>query len=84
MTYAALSREDNHGSHCARYRAHILDLPSDGKIFRGINTGYVLALDANSGQMLWESKMADPEKGDSIPAAPIAWNGMVFIKYDFR
>jgi alcohol dehydrogenase (cytochrome c) len=52
---------------------------ADGKIFRGINTGYLIALDAGTGQLLWETKMADPEKGESIPAAPIAWNGMVFI-----
>ena len=52
---------------------------SDGKIFRGVNTGNLMALDANTGQLLWESKMADPEKGESVPAAPIAWDGMVFI-----
>ena len=52
---------------------------ADGKVFRGINTGYLMALDASTGQLLWESKMADPTKGESIPAAPIAWNGMVFI-----
>ena len=52
---------------------------ADGKVFRGINTGYLMALDANTGQLLWESKMADPTKGESIPAAPIVWNGMVFI-----
>jgi alcohol dehydrogenase (cytochrome c) len=52
---------------------------ADGKVFRGINAGYLMALDANTGQVLWESKMADPQKGESIPAAPIAWNGMVFI-----
>jgi alcohol dehydrogenase (cytochrome c) len=52
---------------------------ADGKIFRGVNTGYMMALDANTGQFLWETKMADPTKGESVPAAPIAWNGMVFI-----
>ena len=52
---------------------------ADGKLFRGINTGYLIALDANTGQKLWETKMADPAKGESVPAAPIAWNGMVFI-----
>ena len=50
-----------------------------GKIFRGVNAGYLMALDANTGQFLWESKMADPAVGESVPAAPIAWNGMVFI-----
>ncbi len=52
---------------------------ADGKVFRGINTGNLLAIDANTGQQLWESKMAEPTKGESIPAAPIVWNGMVFI-----
>jgi len=52
---------------------------ADGKIFRGINTGYLMALDANTGQLVWESQMADAAKGETIPAAPIAWNGMVFI-----
>jgi len=52
---------------------------AEGKIFRGINTGFLMALDANTGQLLWESKMADPAKGETIPAAPIAWNGMVFV-----
>lgn len=52
---------------------------ADGKIFRGVNAGYLLALDANTGQLLWESKIADPTKGESVPAAPIVWNGMVFV-----
>ena len=52
---------------------------ADGKVFRGVNTGNLIALDANTGQLLWESQMADPAKGESVPAAPIAWNGMVFI-----
>jgi alcohol dehydrogenase (cytochrome c) len=52
---------------------------ADGKIFRGINAGYLIALDANTGQQVWEAKMADPTKGETIPAAPVAWNGMVFI-----
>ncbi len=51
----------------------------DGKVFRGINTGGLIAIDANTGQQLWETTMADPAKGESVPAAPIAWNGMVFI-----
>ena len=51
---------------------------ADGKLFRGINAGYLMALDANTGKFLWEKKMADPVKGESVPAAPIAWNGMIF------
>jgi len=52
---------------------------ADGRIFRGINSGYLTALDANTGQFLWESKIADPNLGETIPAAPVAWNGMVFV-----
>ncbi|HMJ08696.1 MAG TPA: PQQ-binding-like beta-propeller repeat protein, partial [Pyrinomonadaceae bacterium] len=51
----------------------------DGKLFRGINTGALIAIDANTGKQLWETSMADPAKGETVPAAPIAWNGMVFI-----
>jgi alcohol dehydrogenase (cytochrome c) len=52
---------------------------ADGRLFRGYNDGTVVALDASNGQKLWASKIADPAKSESVPAAPIAWNGMVFI-----
>jgi alcohol dehydrogenase (cytochrome c) len=52
---------------------------ADGKLFRGYNEGMIVGLDAASGQKLWETKIADPAKGESVPAAPITWNGMVFV-----
>jgi alcohol dehydrogenase (cytochrome c) len=52
---------------------------ADGKVFRGLNTGEIVAINAVDGKELWKTKFADPEKGESVPAAPIAWNGMVFI-----
>ncbi|HXJ01904.1 MAG TPA: PQQ-binding-like beta-propeller repeat protein [Micropepsaceae bacterium] len=51
----------------------------DGRIFRGFQDGRVFAYDATTGKKLWESRIADPKKGESVPAAPIAWDGMVFI-----
>ena len=51
----------------------------DGRLFRGSGDGNVLAYDAASGTKLWTTHLADPEKGESLPAAPIAWNGLVFI-----
>jgi alcohol dehydrogenase (cytochrome c) len=51
----------------------------DGKLFRGTQDGRVLAYDFKTGKRLWETSIADPKKGESAPAAPIAWNGMVFI-----
>ena len=51
----------------------------DGRLFRGTQDGRVLAYDFKTGKRLWETSIADPAKGESAPAAPIAWNGLVFI-----
>lgn len=50
----------------------------DGKLFRGTQDGRVFAYDATSGKKLWETKILRAP-GESVPAAPIAWNGLVFI-----
>jgi len=51
----------------------------DDRLFRGTQDGRVLAYDFKTGKRLWETKIADMKKGESIPSAPIAWNGLVFI-----
>jgi len=51
---------------------------ADGKLFRGAGDGHVFAIDAATGASLWDVPIADPSKGESVPMAPIAWNGMVF------
>jgi len=51
----------------------------DGRLFRGTEDGRVLAYDFKSGKRIWETTVADPKIGESTPAAPIAWNGLVFI-----
>jgi alcohol dehydrogenase (cytochrome c) len=51
----------------------------DGMLFRGTGDGRVLAYDFKTGKRLWETTIADPKKGEAVPAAPIAWNGLVFI-----
>jgi PQQ-dependent dehydrogenase (methanol/ethanol family) len=51
----------------------------DGRLFRGTSDGDVLAYDAATGKKLWTTHLADPKIGESIPSAPIAWNGLVFI-----
>ncbi len=50
----------------------------DGKLFRGTGDAHVFALDASTGKPGWEATLGDGAKGDSVPMAPIAWNGMVF------
>jgi len=51
----------------------------DGKIFRGASDGRVLAYDAATGKQLWATTIADPKRGETVPASPIAWKGLVFI-----
>jgi alcohol dehydrogenase (cytochrome c) len=38
-----------------------------------------MALDRGTGEELWSAVAGDPAKGERFPAAPIAWNGMVFM-----
>lgn len=51
----------------------------DGLLFRGTEDGRVLAYDFKTGKRIWATSVADPTIGESTPAAPIAWNGLVFI-----
>src|SRR5215472_2786639 len=51
----------------------------DGRLFRGTQDGRVLAYDFKTGKRLWETPIGDSTKNEKVPAAPIAWNGLVFI-----
>ena len=51
----------------------------DGMLFRGTRDGRVLAYDFKTGKRLWETTIGDVKKGEDVPAAPIAWQGLVFI-----
>ena len=51
----------------------------DGMLFRGTQDARVLAYDFKTGKRIWETAIGDSKKGESAPAAPIAWNGLVFI-----
>lgn len=52
---------------------------ADGKVFRGTMDGHVLALDAKTGEVVWDVVSVDPEVGEYYTAAPVTWNGMVLI-----
>lgn len=52
---------------------------ADGRIFRGTTDCRLLALDAKTGSLLWKVKPCDSARGESLAAAPLAWNGMLFI-----
>jgi alcohol dehydrogenase (cytochrome c) len=51
----------------------------NGRLFRGSNDGRLYALDARTGKALWNVIAGDVSKGETFPAAPIAWGGLVFI-----
>jgi alcohol dehydrogenase (cytochrome c) len=50
-----------------------------GRVIRGAQDGFVYALDAKTGELLWERQVADWSIGEGIGAAPLVWNGLVFI-----
>jgi alcohol dehydrogenase (cytochrome c) len=52
---------------------------TDGMLFRGSQDGRVLAYDFKTRKRLWATTIANPKLGETVPAAPIAWNGLVFI-----
>jgi glucose dehydrogenase len=39
----------------------------------------VYALDARTGREVWSVKEGDVSKGETFPAAPVAWHGLVYI-----
>jgi len=51
----------------------------DGLLFSGSGDGRVLAYDFKTGKRVWETTVADVKHGETTPAAPIAWDGLVFI-----
>jgi alcohol dehydrogenase (cytochrome c) len=51
----------------------------DGMLFRGTQDGRVLAYEFKTGKRIWETTIADVKRGESVPSAPIAWDGLVFI-----
>jgi alcohol dehydrogenase (cytochrome c) len=51
----------------------------DGKIIRGTNDGYLIALDAGSGQLLWDRQVSDPEKFEKIGTAPLVYEDLIII-----
>ena len=51
----------------------------DGMLYRGSLDGRVLAYDFKTGKRVWATTIADASRGEFVSAAPIAWNGLVFI-----
>ncbi|MGD8384802.1 MAG: PQQ-binding-like beta-propeller repeat protein [Lysobacterales bacterium] len=51
----------------------------DGRVFRGTSDGYLLALGAGDGRLLWARHVADPALGETFTMAPLAYDDLVVI-----
>ena len=51
----------------------------NGMIYRGTADGRVIALNAETGKVVWDVQSADSSRYEAFVSAPIAWNGKVFI-----
>ncbi|HYK20189.1 MAG TPA: methanol/ethanol family PQQ-dependent dehydrogenase [Pyrinomonadaceae bacterium] len=52
---------------------------SDGRFFFNTLDGNTIALDANTGQLAWKTKVADINLGESITMAPLVVKGKVLV-----
>lgn len=52
---------------------------ADGRLFRGTPDGHLVALDAKAGAVTWDVVGADTTKGEYYTAAPVVWNGRVYM-----
>ncbi len=50
-----------------------------GLVFRGFGDGHVVALNAATGAVVWNRTVIAAGSLEAITAAPIVWNGMLFI-----
>ena len=50
-----------------------------GKVYRVTPDGHLLALDSKNGSLLWDVHVSDKERGYWLSAAPVAYDGKVFV-----
>jgi alcohol dehydrogenase (cytochrome c) len=51
----------------------------DGRVVRGTPDGYLLALNADTGAMLWARQVAKPAEGETFTMAPILFEDLVLV-----
>lgn len=50
-----------------------------GKVIRGTRDGYLIALDAETGRLLWERAAGDAAKGETFTMSPVIFEDLVII-----
>jgi len=51
----------------------------DGKVVMGTTDGFLLAVDAASGELVWSQEIRTEGSGESVSAAPLVYDGMVIV-----
>ena len=51
----------------------------DGRVIRATGDGYLLALDAASGRLLWATRVGDVLKGEMFSMSPLIFDDLVFL-----
>ncbi len=52
---------------------------ANGRVVRGTSDGYLLALDASDGELLWARRAADAATGETFTMAPLIYDDRIFI-----
>jgi alcohol dehydrogenase (cytochrome c) len=51
----------------------------EGRVVRGTTDGFLLALDARTGDVLWERAVADASKGETFTMSPLVFEDLVIV-----
>src|SRR5512133_1134390 len=51
----------------------------NGRLFRGTSDAHVIAIDTTDGHTLWDVMLDVAGRGVTVPMAPTAWNGLVYV-----
>ena len=51
----------------------------DGRVYRGTSDGYLVALDASTGRLLWARRVADVSIGETLTMAPLVYDDRIII-----
>jgi len=52
---------------------------ADGRVFRGFPDGHLVALDAKTGDVIWDVVGTDAAAGEYYTVAPVVWEGRLYI-----
>lgn len=52
---------------------------ADNRLYRGTPDAHLIAIDAKTGKLVWDVAAFDASKGEYIAAAPIVWEGRIFL-----